>query len=198
MAHGQAWWTAAARYPTGHQFELRHEAQVAWITEVGATLRSYRVADREVLDSFAPDTLPTGSRGQLLAPWPNRLADGAYRFGGAAYQLPLNEPARRNAIHGLARGYRWRLLARRRGALTLGLVLPPQAGYPFLLALAQSYTLSASGLRARTIARNVGPTAAPFGAGQHPYFMVGTPLVDAALLRVPADSYLLADERRAR
>ena len=41
--------------------------------------------------------------------------------------------------------------------------------------------------------RNVGTEACPFGAGAHPYLVAGTPTVDAALLRVPADSVLQSD-----
>ena len=40
--------------------------------------------------------------GQVLAPWPNRIRDGAVHVRRRpAEQLPLNEPARHNAIHGL-------------------------------------------------------------------------------------------------
>ena len=34
-----------------------------------------------------------GGRGQLLMPWPNRIRDGAYSFGGRDLQLALTEPA---------------------------------------------------------------------------------------------------------
>ena len=40
-------------------------------------------------------------------PWPNRLEDGAYEFDGRTHQLPLTEPERRNAIHGLVREEAW-------------------------------------------------------------------------------------------
>ena len=48
----------------------------------------------------------------------------------------------------------------------------------------------------RTTAHNVGAAALPFGAGQHPYFTVGTPLVDSATLRIPARSRLELDAER--
>jgi galactose mutarotase-like enzyme len=50
---------------------------------------------------------PTSARGQLLLPWPNRLHTGRYCWDGAAYQVPLNEPDQRNAIHGLTRWRSW-------------------------------------------------------------------------------------------
>ena len=40
-------------------------------------------------------------RGALLAPWPNRVVDGRYTFDGEEQQLPLTEPERGHALHGL-------------------------------------------------------------------------------------------------
>ena len=49
----------------------------------------------------------TSGRGQVLLPWPNRIEDGTYEFEGRRHKLPLNEPDRRNAIHGLVRWAAW-------------------------------------------------------------------------------------------
>ena len=49
---------------------------------------------------------PSG-RGQVLVPWPNRIAEGRYEFGGRDHQLPLNEPETGSAIHGLVRWVAW-------------------------------------------------------------------------------------------
>jgi len=181
--------------PMGEQFELRLGDQRAVVAEVGATLRSWEVAGREFLDTFAPDERSTGGRGQVLLPWPNRIDGGAYTFLGQRYQLPLTEPQRRNASHGLVRWLNWAPLERSAARLVLGLRLEPQPGYPFALALELDYALSPAGLAVRTTARNAGPTPLPFGAGQHPYFTVGTARVDDALLRLPARTYLTTDDR---
>ena len=71
-----------ASLPTGAQHEISLGDQVAVVTEMGATLRSYDVAGRAVLDPFAQDRRPDGGRGQLLAPWPNRIRDGRYTLRG--------------------------------------------------------------------------------------------------------------------
>jgi aldose 1-epimerase len=165
------------------------------VTEVGATLRSYSVAGQEVLDTFPPDQMPSGGRGQVLLPWPNRIADGRYTFDGETHQLPLSEPALRNAIHGLTRWRNWTLVDQAPERVTLGLLLHPQPGYPFLLALEVAYVLSADGLEVRTTARNVGTRPLPFGAGQHPYFTVGLPRIDDARLHLPARTRLLTGDR---
>ena len=56
--------------------------------------------------------MSSGGRGQLLMPWPNRIRDGRYSFGGRDLQLGLTDPSRGNASHGLARWAAWT----RRGA----------------------------------------------------------------------------------
>jgi galactose mutarotase-like enzyme len=75
--------------PSGKQFALSLGAQTAVVTEVGGGLRSYRVGDRELLDGYAIDQPCTGARGHTFLPWPNRIADGRYRFAGVEHQLPL-------------------------------------------------------------------------------------------------------------
>jgi aldose 1-epimerase len=181
--------------PSGEQFALRAGEWEAVVTEVGATLRSLAVGGRELLDTFAADEMCHGSRGQALLPWPNRIAGGQYTFNGQTNQAPISEPKTGNASHGLTRWLPWLLLERIESAITLGLLLYPQPGYPFTLALELTYTLTGSGLTVRTVARNAGTTPLPFGAGYHPYFTAGTEFVDTAVLQVPAATYLTTDER---
>src|SRR5690606_18112094 len=67
-------------YPTGEQYEIKSGDHAAVITEVGATLRSYRVAGRDVVRGFAAEEPVHLGRGQQLLPWPNRIRDGRYPF----------------------------------------------------------------------------------------------------------------------
>jgi aldose 1-epimerase len=181
--------------PTGEQYVIRFGEQRVVVTEVGAALRAYQVAGAGYLDGFDDDQMPTGGRGQVLMPWPNRLEGGSYAFAGERYQLPISEPRTQNASHGLVRWANWDLVAREEARVVLGLVLHPQSGYPFALALELAYSLSAAGLDVHTTARNVGTTPLPFGAGFHPYFTVGTPRIDGALLTLPARTALVMNER---
>jgi galactose mutarotase-like enzyme len=74
--------------------------------------------------------------------------------------------------------------------------LYPRPGYPFTVDLAIEYMLDDAGLTVRTTAHNVGRRRLPFGAGQHPYFTVGTALVDSAELQLPGRSRLELDAER--
>lgn len=181
--------------PSGTQYTIQHGAQRAVVTEVGATLRSYEVDGQAFLDGFESGEMNSGGRGQVLTPWPNRLAGGSYEFAGTRYQLAISEPKTGNASHGLVRLANWQLVAQDAASVTLGLTLHPQSGYPFALALALTYRLADDGLTVGTTARNVGTSALPFGIGFHPYFTVGTALVDDAMFTLPAATSLPTDER---
>jgi aldose 1-epimerase len=181
--------------PSGEQVELAFDEQRAVVVGVGAGLRTYAVGERPVIDGYGADELCHSGRGQLLVPWPNRIEDGSYEFGGRTYQLPLNEPARQNAIHGLVRWSNWSIAERAADRVAFEHVLYPQPGYPFALELRVEYSLSDDGLSVRTEATNAGSEAAPYGAGSHPYLAVDQDVVDGVELRVPAATVLVADER---
>jgi aldose 1-epimerase len=99
------------------------------IVEVGGGLRSYSAGGRELVDGYRTDGMSSSGRGQVLIPWPNRLQDGSYEFDGRHYQLPLNEPERRNAIHGLVRWTAWTVVERQPHRVVMEHVLYPQPGY---------------------------------------------------------------------
>jgi aldose 1-epimerase len=185
------------RAPSGEQFVLERGDWRLTVVEVGAGMRTMSLGDWQVVDGYPLERMCNGGRGQALLPWPNRIDHGRYAFDGQSYQLPLTEPLRENASHGLTRWSHWRVKSSSAASVVLECALDPQPGYPFALALRLEYELTADGLRVRTSATNVGAARCPFGAGFHPYFTSGPAgaRVDASLLKVPADTYLLTDAR---
>jgi len=183
--------------PSGDQYELAFDDQRATIVEVGGGLRTYAVADREVLDGYPAAEMCRSARGQVLAPWPNRLADGAYEWDGEQLQLALTSPSQRNAIHGLVRWASWNAVEREPSRVVMEHVLHPQPGYPFTLRLRVEYRLDAAGLTVRTTAENAGTRACPFGVGHHPYIAAPSGRVDDLVLDgEPIGSQQLDDTRR--
>jgi aldose 1-epimerase len=179
---------------SGLQYRIAASAFHATITEVGATLRSFTADGIDVVDGFPLDEMSTAGRGQILAPWPNRLADGRFSADGHDATAALDEPSRGNAIHGLVRWLPWRHLSGDDSAVVLGCVLHPQPGYPWRLALQVAYALDGDGLTVTTTAENRSDLPAPFGIGFHPYVTLGTG-IDEAFLTIPAASRLRTDER---
>jgi aldose 1-epimerase len=181
--------------PTGEQIEITAGDQHDEVVEVGGGLRSYSAGGRELVDGYKANEMSSSGRGQALIPWPNRLQDGSYEFDGRRHQLPLNEPERRNAIHGLVRWVAWTASVRETHRVVLEYLLHPQPGYPFSLRLGIEYALSDDGLRVRTTATNIGVGACPYGSGAHPYLTLGTATVDCLILHAPARTVLRSDER---
>lgn len=181
--------------PSGDQFEISGGAYRAVVTESGAALRLLEHAGRPLLDGFGAEEASPGGRGQLLVPWPNRTRDGRYSFEGRDLQLPLTEPSRHNASHGLARWAAWSLEEHTPHSVSLQYRLMAQTGWPWTLDLHVLYDLSADGLTVTQTATNTGPARAPYAAGAHPYLRVGDGPVDGLELTCPASTRYLLDDR---
>lgn len=166
------------------------------MVEVGGGIRTYRVAGREVLDPYAEEAICDGAHGQPLIPWPNRLEDGRYSFDGEEHQLPLTEPEKQNAIHGLLRWRPWSTVEREADHIVMGARLHPRPGYPFDLQVTIEYRLDDTGLTTRTTATNVGDGPCPYGCGQHPYLSAGGGLLDDCSLQLSAGTRVVTDQRR--
>jgi aldose 1-epimerase len=180
--------------PTGTQIELRRGAARAVVTERGARLRSWCVGGSELLDTFAAGAPADSYRGAVLAPWPNRIADGRYVFGGVEHRLAVTEPERSAALHGLVLDEAFAVVDRAPAAVTLACELRDRPGYPFAIRLEVSYALGAEELAVTLRASNLGRGPAPFGAGLHPYLHVGR--ADDAVLEVPAATRVPVDPER--
>jgi len=185
----------AARPRTGAQWTIAGAGHEAVITEIGGGLREYRAGGVSYLDGYGADELPPGCAGQVLAPWPNRIRDGSYTFGGQRHQLALTEAARHNAIHGLVNWLPWRLVSAEDDQLTVETELPAQPGYPWPLLVRGHWAVGPEGLRVRHETVNLAAEPVPFGFAVHPYLQLPGVAVDDLVLRLPARTRLLVDGR---
>jgi len=167
----------------------------AVICAVGATVRELTHRDRPLIVPFDAGAVRPFYRGALIAPWPNRVADGRYTFAGMMFQLPINEVDRGHALHGLVHWNRWDAVEVRPDRIALSSAVVPQDGYPFAIELLAEYTVDGRGLAGRLTARNVGPSHAPYGCCPHPYLIAGTSPLDEWLLSMPAATRLEVDDR---
>lgn len=182
--------------PSGEQIELRLGSQAATVVTVGGGVRTYSVAGHDVLDGYDVGAVCDGARGQQLVPWPNRVKDGQWSWGGKDRQLNITEPAQHTAIHGLARWVGWAVADRSESAVTLATRIHPQPGWDWTLDVTAGYELGTTGLRVRTTITNRSGTAAPVAAGAHPYLTAGTRLIDECDLVVPANDWLPTGEQQ--
>ncbi|MGH7117408.1 MAG: aldose 1-epimerase family protein, partial [Acetobacteraceae bacterium] len=186
--------------PSGKQWTIRWNggsgAALATVVEVGGGLRECELGGLAVLDPFPLDAICDGAHNMPLIPWPNRIRDGCYSYGGSYYQLALTDPALHNAIHGLLRWCNWTLREREENRIVVAALLHPQPGYPFTLDVAVAYTLDEDGLTTRITATNLGDRTCPYGCGQHPYITCGTETISSLGLELDAATRLLTDTQQ--
>lgn len=174
----------------------------------GATLLEWQVPFGDGLmsltDGYASaDELHSqnGVRNGIMAPFPNRVKDGRFRFDGRDFDLlPGVAEAERLIYHGFVRDIELELVGMRVGEegaqlrfFTAEITPAAFPGYPFALTLEILASMSASGLALEIAATNVGDVSAPYAAGWHPYFRFGDAGIDALELRVPASACIVTD-----
>jgi aldose 1-epimerase len=179
---------------TGEQFELRRAGSRAVLTELAGSLRLFEKHGVQLTETFDDDRIPPSACGILLAPWPNRVAEGRWMLDGAVQQLDITEPARGHAIHGLLRNTGYRLVERSEFRVVLRAEIFPQHGYPFRLSHSAEYALDEAGdLTVRQELLNLSSAAAPVALGAHPFLRLGNEPADRLTLTVPAARFFPAD-----
>ncbi|MBO2521272.1 MAG: hypothetical protein CW345_05655 [Firmicutes bacterium] len=115
----------------------------------------------------------------ILFPYPNRVRDGRFAFGGKQAALPINEPERNNAIHGLVYNRPWEVVSQgasdEEGAwVTLRFASSAhpevEAAFPFPFEVLFTYRLKDGALANEMTAKNTGSGPMPMGYGLHPWF----------------------------
>ena len=133
-------------------------------------------------ETWAPGEKPPLSCGLILTPWPNRVLDGTFTFGGVEHELEITEAARNNASHGLVRRRDWDLVRHEESLVELSIDVADEPGWGFPMHFTVTYELTGDGLTVTHTATNTGSTAAPYGLGMHSFVRVGdVPLDDCTL-----------------
>lgn len=172
----------------------------------GATLLRWQVNRRgarvDLTDGYRDEAelrAQDGVRNGVLAPFPNRVANGCYTFAGIEYNLLTERTEQRVIYHGFARELPFDLAEAvvspggARLAFTARIHPDRHPGYPFKLDLKVTYVITADQIAVETSATNTGADLAPYAAGWHPYFRLpGT--VDDWTLEIPARTIVRTDE----
>jgi aldose 1-epimerase len=173
-------------------------SQRAVVSPFGASLRRYfRLEDDREVDivwGYSGSAHKKGGQGDVLCPFPGRIANGRYLFDGQTFQLDCNDKEGPNAIHGFVRSLLWNIAEVTHSSVLFTVTIDRDSyatrGYPFTLDILLSYSLDQTGLSCQYSIRNAGSTRAPVGIGFHPYFSVGTAIIDEAEVKIPAAHYL--------
>lgn len=172
------------------EIELKAGAWSAVVSPHGASLRGASCDGMQAVTGYHGAANKQGGQGDVLIPFPGRVAGGRYVWDGVAYQLPITDKDGPNAIHGFVRKVDWSVESQSDSAVTFALGFAGADGYPFPLQLRVTYSVSVAGLRVDAAIINAGTIDAPVAMGFHPYFTVGSTLVDGDVLTLPFSEVL--------
>ena len=169
--------------------------------QTGASLNELNLAGLSLIDLPGSKNHPLESNpyhpSALLTPWVNRVRNGNYSFKGKNYQLPINEPALGNAIHGLLARKSFTLVKQSSSSVTLMHEYQgEEPNYPFPFQFQYTYTLTDSGALEVTFeALNTGEGPLPFACGWHPYFSFPDTMVADLEINFKPISRFLSDSQ---
>ena len=141
------------------------------VSPYGASLRglSHRAANgtlETVITGYTGAEGKVGGQGDVLIPFPGRVALGQYTFDGRSYQMEQNDKEGPSAIHGFLRQVLWESEQPSGDEIifTTGLAADAHPGYPFTLAARVTYRLTDGGLTCEFALGNLGEKPAPVRA----------------------------------
>lgn len=172
------------------EYRIEGSGYAAVVLGLGAAVRELTHDGRPLVVGFGAEEQMPNFRGAFVAPWPNRIEDGRYTFDGVDHELPINEPERGTALHGLVHDVLWTPREHTASSVTLACTIEPTVAYPFEVALEVRFSVDAQGFRTAVTATNTGSRRAPYGVCPHPYLVAGPSPLDAWVLELPAATVL--------
>ena len=160
------------------------DTYVQCVPERSAYVHQVCLGGQELLWNYPDAEALTGNSGHrnlALLPFPNRLLEGTYRWGGRELAFEVNKPDTRSALHGFGPHAPFTLerVDFGRSAASLELTYLHRGSehpgsYPFDVRFAVTLSLDAA---ARTLtwassAMNLEQESVPVGLGWHPYFLL--------------------------
>lgn len=145
----------------------------------------------------------------ILAPWANRMDDAGFWANGKRYNFDMTAGNIRKdnnglPIHGLLSGMEWevtRVFADKNSASVTSRFQfwkkPDLMGqWPFAHEYEMTYQLKDGALEVRTTVSNLSTEPMPLALGFHPYYRIPDVPRDQWSLKMPAHSWVVADNRR--
>lgn len=176
--------------------QLQFGDYLAVIRKHGGGLNSLRFKGRDLVEPFELGS-PNRYRGDVLAPWPNRIRDGKYLVDNKTYTVPINEIIRQTSLHGLVNNLDWNVKDESDKHVELEVELSESIAYPSSLLFTVRYELSDNGLGIEIRATNSGTSRAPYGVSIHPYLIADvSEKVDQWTLTMNSSEVLAVDEIR--
>lgn len=144
------------------------------ILNQGASLQELILNNNKVIKDLYPLTYKDSYISAILFPFVSRIKDGKYSFNNQEFQLNINEPERKNAIHGLVYDKTFKTIDistyNGKAILTLEYNETEKTkGFPFTYKIQLTYILSDNKLILKAKFTNTSKNTFPFTYGWHPY-----------------------------
>lgn len=140
------------------------------LPEIGGAVSRFAVDGIDVLRPAPDDTRDVLQTGCFpLAPFANRIANGAFEFRGEKIRLPKNFGDHPHVLHGQGWQNPWRVRAQSPDSVVLDFDYSP-GNWPWAYAARQTFTLGSNSLCVELAIGNRGDRAMPVSLGFHPYF----------------------------
>jgi aldose 1-epimerase len=185
-----------------HILQNKKGDMIAVVPAFGANLLDVQFSNISVLDGYhTPEDLIKNkwSKNIILFPFPNRLRDGKYQYGGKTYQFDINNASTHNAIHGFSKNVEMHVSnVEVKKEFASIMCTYTHAGthkaYPFHFSFSITFILRGGSLEIEMSFTNTDKVALPVGLGWHPYFRISD-TSDATALQMPDCQLIDIDER---
>jgi aldose 1-epimerase len=172
-----------------HILQNKKGDMLAIVPAFGANLLDVQFNHISVLDGYnTPEELVENkwSKNIILFPFPNRLRDGKYQYGGQTYQFPINNASSHNAIHGFSKNVEMHVshveTKKEYASITCTYThAATHKAYPFHFTFNITFILRGGSLEIEMVFINTDKVALPVGLGWHPYFKISDKSDDTSL-----------------
>ncbi len=166
--------------------------------DLGASLQELTINKTSIIKPLAPLTYNNTYASSILFPFANRIKDGTYTFNNNTYTLPINEPDRNNALHGLVFNKTFEVIKEKATETYACITLLYEEknrteGFPYTYAIQLKYTLETNGLSLEVLIKNTDNKTFPFTTGWHPYFYSAD--LNKSSLHFASNTQLVFNER---
>jgi aldose 1-epimerase len=141
----------------------------------GGSLQELTLNNIQVIKEFESVSSEKKYASSILFPFTGRIENGKYTFNNTVYQLEINNPETKSAIHGLVYNKVFKILNHKttEDSLTVSLKhdqTEREVGFPFKYSIIITYTFFKNGIELTAHIENKDDDPFPYSLGWHPYF----------------------------
>jgi len=162
----------------GNYLELRNsdmDFRAKIYLNQGGSLQELTLNNIQIIKEFESVSSEKKYASSILFPFTGRIENGNYTFNNSIYQLEINNPETKSAIHGLVYNKVFEILSHKTTDESLTISLKHnqtdrEIGFPFKYSIIITYTFFKNGIELTAHIKNDDDGPFPYGLGWHPYF----------------------------